>query len=321
MTDISKLTRHKYVTDSLATLQEDLDAHIPAKKVDRNLLIASWNIRAFGKFTPDWKSGKGDSPKRDLLSIASIAEVVSRFDVIAIQEVKANISALRAMMEFLGGHWGFILTDVTKGSAGNGERMAYVFDSRRVQLSGLASELVVPKEELNKIDEEAMSTQFARTPYAVSFKMNDKSFILVTLHILYGTKAKDRIPELKAIAKWLSKWGKDENAYDKNLIALGDFNIEKRGDLLHETFISEGLFIPADMQMVTRSIFDKTKYYDHIAWFMGDKGTPRLSLEYARGGNYDFIDKILSGQTLTKNELSWKISDHYPIWAEFLTRD
>ncbi len=321
MKKITNLTRHKYVTDSLLALQENLDASIPAKKMDRNLLIASWNIRAFGKFTEKWISGKEDSPKRDLLSIASIAEVVSRFDVIAIQEVKANISALKAMMEFLGDHWGFILTDVTQGSAGNGERMAYVFDSRRVQLSGLASELVVPKEELNKIGEEALTTQFARTPYAVSFKINDKSFILVTLHILYGKKAKDRIPELKAIASWLSDWGKAENAYDKNLIALGDFNIEKRGDLLHETFISEGLYIPGDLQLVTRSIFDKTKFYDHIAWFEGDKGTPKLSLEYARGGNYDFVGKALSGQKLTKNELSWKISDHYPLWAEFLTRD
>ena len=198
--------------------------------------------------------------------------------------------------------------------------MAYVFDSRRVQLSGLASELVVPKEELNQIGEDALYKQFARTPYAVSFRIGDQSSILVTLHILYGKNAKSRIPELKAIAKWLSTWGKDANVYDKNLITLGDFNIDKRGDLLHKTFISEGLHIPTDMQSVTRSIFDKTKYYDHIAWFEGDKGHPQLSLEYIQGGNYDFVETTLVKQKLSKNELSWKISDHYPIWAEFSTR-
>jgi len=312
-----------YVSSGLDLLKEDLDTRIPPKQVDRNVMIATWNIRAFGDFTDKWNANKDDSPKRDLQSIIYIAEIISRFDVVAVQEVKANIKALETMMEFLGDHWSFILTDVTKGASGNGERIAYLFDTRRVQLSGLASELVVPKEELNKIDEDALNEQFARTPYAVSFKIDGKSFILVTLHILYGKNKKQRIPELKAIANWLSDWGKDSNVYDKNLIALGDFNIEKRGDLLHETFISSGLYIPPDMQTekVTRSIFDETKFYDHIAWFMGENGSPRLSLEYLRGGNYDFVESVTYRGETTKKELSWKISDHYPLWAEFSTRD
>ncbi len=312
-----------YVTSGLKLLREDLDRRIPPKQVDRNVMIATWNIRAFGDFTDKWNAVKGDSPKRDKQSIVYIAEIISRFDVVAVQEVKANIGALETMIEYLGAHWSFILTDVTKGASGNGERMAYVFDTRRVQLSGLASELVVPKEELDNIGENALNKQFARTPYAVSFKIDGKSFILVTLHILYGKNKKSRIPELKAIADWLSDWGKASNVYDENLIALGDFNIEKRGDLLHETFISSGLHIPPDMQTpeVTRSIFDKTKFYDHIAWFMGENGSPRLSLEYLRGGNYDFVKSITYRGTTTKNELSWKISDHYPLWAEFSTRD
>lgn len=312
-----------YVSSGLKKLSESLDIRIPPKKVDRNVLIATWNIRAFGDYTDKWNASSTDSPKRDLQSILYIAEIISRFDVIAVQEVKANIRAFKRMVAFLGDHWSFILTDVTKGASGNGERMAYLFDTRRVQLSGLASELVVPKEELKKIDENALNQQFARTPYAVSFKIDGKSFILVTLHILYGKNRKARIPELKAIANWLSDWGKDSNVYDKNLIALGDFNIDKRGDLLHDTFISSGLFIPGDMQTaeVTRSIFDETKFYDHIAWFMGDNGNPRLSLEYLRGGNYDFVGNTTFPGEITKKELSWKISDHYPLWAEFSIRD
>ena len=309
----------KYVREDLLILREDLDRHIPAKKLDQNLLIATWNIRAFGDVTLKWKSRNGDSPKRDLQSVLSIAEILSRFDVIAIQEVKANIRALKETLKILGNHWGLILTDVTQGASGNGERMAYVFDTRRVQLSGLACELVVPKEELRKIGKDALREQFARTPYAVGFRIGKKTFVLVTLHILYGKNKKDRIPELKSIARWLAKWGKDKNAYDSNLIGLGDFNIDKRGDLLHETFISEGLSIPPDMQMATRSIFDETKYYDHIAWFNGSNGTPRLDLEYLRGGNYDFVGTALAGRDLTKQELSWRMSDHYPLWAEFAT--
>lgn len=311
----------KYVISAINELKEDLDTQIPTKKMDRNILVATWNIRAFGDFTPKWKAAPKDRPKKDLQSIASIAEIISRFDVIAVQEVKSNLAALKMVMDFLGDDWCYIITDVTKGASGNGERMAYIFDTRRVQLSGLASELVVPKEELNKIESNALTEQFARTPYAVGFKIGGNSFILVTLHILYGKNAKARIPELKAIAEWLSEWGKDKNAYDKNLIALGDFNIGKRGDLLHETFISKGLYIPADLQMVTRSIFDKTKFYDHIAWFNGLKEQRQFSLEYLRGGNYDFVDKALVNQRLTKKNLSWKMSDHYPLWAEFSSRN
>lgn len=311
--------RPKEVEDNLNLLKDDLDAKIPAKQLDKNLLIATWNIRAFGDLTRKWISDKEDSPSRDLHSILCIAEILRRFDVIAVQEVKANIRALRDTMKVLGEEWAMILTDVTKGSAGNGERMAYLFDTRRVNLSGLAGELVVPKEWRGGISENVMDEQFARTPYAVSFKSKHQTFILVTLHVLYGKQASDRTKELKGIAQWLSSWAKDINAYHQNLIVLGDFNIDARGDLLDKTFLSEGLYVPDALQNgeVTRSIFDKTKYYDQIAWFNGEGGQPKLSLQFTAGGNYDFVEKALANRGLTKLKLSYMLSDHYPLWAEF----
>ncbi len=312
--------RPKEVEDNLNLLKDDLDAKIPAKQLDKNLLIATWNIRAFGDLTRKWMSDKQDSPSRDLHSILCIAEILRRFDVIAVQEVKANIRALRDTMKVLGDEWAMILTDVTKGSAGNGERMAYLFDTRRVNLSGLAGELVVPKEWRGGISENVMDEQFARTPYAVSFKSKHQTFILVTLHIIYGKQASDRTKELKGIAQWLSSWAKDINAYHQNLIVLGDFNIDARGDLLDNTFLSEGLYVPDVLQNgeVTRSIFDKTKYYDQIAWFNGEGGQPKLSLRFTAGGNYDFVEKALANRGLTKQKLSYMLSDHYPLWAEFM---
>src|SRR5690606_38290309 len=220
------------VQQNLQLLREDLDLKLPVKALDRNLLIASWNIRSFGDLTRKWESQPGDSPKRDLHSILCIAEIIKRFDLIAVQEVKANIRALRDTLKVLGSHWSLILTDVNKGDSGNGERMAYLFDTRRVNLSGLACELVVPNEWYGTIDANALNQQFVRTPYAVGFRSLDKTFVLVTLHIKYGSNASDRVKELKGIAKWLADWAGDMNAYDQNLIALGDFNIDARGDLL-----------------------------------------------------------------------------------------
>lgn len=305
------------VLAELNALRATLAAQIPSKRLEENLLIATWNIRAFGNITRKWQSEDSDSPRRDLHAVRCIAEIIRHFDVIAVQEVKENIRGLRDVMHILGPNWGMVLTDVNRGAVGNGERMAYLFDTRRVQLSGLACELVVPEEQLSNISSEALNRQFARTPYAVGFRSGQVTFVLVTLHILYGSKAKDRIPELKAIAHWLADWAKQVNDYEQNLIAMGDFNIEARGDLLNKTFVAEGLYIPPALEQVTRSIFDETKYYDHIAWFNGVNGLPQLSMKFMRGGNFDFVGNVLKDRGLTRQQLSWMISDHYPLWAEF----
>lgn len=309
----------KSIQEEIEFLRSDLDANIPRKELDHNLLIATWNIRVFGNLTRKWESEDDDSPKRDLHSILCIAEILRRFDVIAVQEVRANLRALRDTLKLLGDDWSLILTDVNRGDEGNGERMAYLFDTRRVKLSGLASELVVPNEWLKRIDQISLNKQFVRSPYAVSFKSGSKTFILVTLHILYGKKASDRISELKGIAEWLADWASDVNAYDQNLIALGDFNIDERGDLLDQTFLSSGLYVPPELQNedVTRSVFNETKYYDQIAWFNGTNRKPKLSIEFLSGGNYDFVDKALKSRDMTKRSFSFHISDHYPLWAEF----
>ncbi|UII78590.1 endonuclease/exonuclease/phosphatase family protein [Flagellimonas sp. CMM7] len=307
------------VQEELTLLKKDLDEKIPFKEFDHNLLIATWNIRAFGNLTRKWESGDNDSPKRDLHSILCIVEIIKRFDVIAIQEVKANIRALRDSLKLLGDDWSMILTDVNRGDEGNDERMAYLFDTRRVNLSGLAAELVVPNEWKDKVDQISLERQFVRSPYAVSFRANNRTFILVTLHILFGDSSNDRIDELRGIAEWLSSWATDINAFDHNLIALGDFNIDKRGDLLNQTFISTGLHVPPELQNeeVTRSIFDETKFYDQIAWFNGDNNAPKLSLEFVNGGNFNFMGKVLTNRDLTKVRMSFMISDHFPLWAEF----
>jgi endonuclease/exonuclease/phosphatase family metal-dependent hydrolase len=303
-------------------LRDNLDIRIPAKKIGRNLLIATWNIRAFGDLSRVWESRQDNSPRRDLFSVRCIAEIISRFDVIAIQEVKANIRAFRDMLKILGPNWAFILTDVTEGAAGNGERMAYLFDTRRVNLSGLAAEIVVPQEWLSEISENALREQFVRSPYAVSFRSETKTFILVTLHVKYGKSSKERIAELNGIARWLREWANDINAYDQNLIALGDFNIDKRGDLLDDTFLAQGLHVPTALQdpAATRSIFNKSKYYDQIAWFNGSDGTPKLSMDLLAAGNYDFVPLLWDESKYSKLQHSWMISDHYPLWTEFSIR-
>ena len=311
------------VLEDLRLLGDALDDALPPRVLDRTLLIGTWNLRHFGGLTEKWESDEADSPKRDLQSILTIAEVIRRFDVVALQEVRGDLKALRHTLKVLGEDWGLILSDVTRGAKGNDERLGFLFDRRTVQPSGLVGELVVPAEELQRIDEGALQRQFARTPYAVAFRCGGETFILVTLHVLWGESATERTPELRAVAEWLDEWARDVNAWDHNLIALGDFNIDRAGDERYEAFTSTGLQVPADLHAVPRTLWSDpdephlNKFYDQIAWFTEDGDRPALSLDYREGGYFDFEDVALPRRGLSRMSLSWRISDHYPLWAAF----
>lgn len=311
----------KYIRRELARLRAKLDEAVPSKRLDDNLLIGTWNIRAFGGLTDKWRSTEDDSPKRDLGSLHHIATIVSRFDVVALQEVKGQLRALRHLMDVLGPHWGMILTDVTEGKAGNDERLAFLFDTRRVKPSGLACELVVPKEWLERDAKDALEEQFARTPYAVSFLSAGQTFILVTLHVKWGESPQDRLGELKAIAEYMAKWAQDVHSWHHNLIALGDFNIDRKDNPAYQAFTSTGLRTPPALDEAPRTIFaeDKGHFYDQIAWFGAGGDSPALTLAFNdNAGFFDFTETAPTG--LSKTELSWRLSDHYPLWAEFSVR-
>jgi endonuclease/exonuclease/phosphatase family metal-dependent hydrolase len=309
------------VAEELADIAGRLDDAIPARRVDRNLLVATWNLRAFGGLTDKWVAGELDRPKRDLAGLRAIGEIVSRFDVVALQEVRGDLRALRHLLDWLnraGDTWGLLLTDVTRGTSGNDERMAFLFDTRRVKPSGLACELVIPPER-DDIEEGAFARQFARTPYACSFEGAGDTFILVTLHVLYGRAPADRVGELRAIARWLADWAASANAYHHNLIALGDFNIDRKDDPLYQAFTSTGLTVPEALHAVPRTIFSSStdRHYDQIAWFAGGPGRiPKLSLvPTGAAGSFDFSGHI--HRRLTPQQMSWRVSDHLPLWVEF----
>ena len=312
------------VATRLAELRQALDAAIPVKALDQNLLIGTWNLRAFGGMTEKWESEEGDTPKRNLADVRAIAEIVGRFDVVAVQEAREDLKALRHMLKVLGPEWGLILTDVNPPPAGNGERLAFVFDTRRVKPSGLAAELVVPPEELEKgrIGKGALDRQFVRTPYAVSFQSGGQTFILVTLHVIYGKEAEERAGELKGLAEWLAGWAKRvSDDYRQNLIALGDFNIDREDDPNYQAFTSTGLRPPEALRDLSRTVSDKPgkeHYYDQIAWFC-EGPDAKLTLDYTgQAGRFEWTKHIL--QDLDAGEKSWHISDHYPLWAEFSVR-
>ena len=309
------------VQHDLDALVAALDARIPPK-ADDNLLIATWNIRGFASLTRKWTAVSNDSPKRDLRGLRAIIEILRRFDVIAIQEVKGDLRALRDTMRFLGEDWAFLMTDVNIGTAGNDERLAFLFSRARLKPSGLAAELVVPPERLDRIGENAMREQFARSPYAVSFLRGGVTFILVTLHVLFGAREEDRLAELQEIADWMRDWAARSNRFHHNLLVLGDFNIDRRGSGGYQAFASTGLTVPQVLVNLPRTIFDDPDnpdnghFYDQIAWFERG-GQALIALQLRSGGNFDFMPHVYTDMALTRNSISYRVSDHLPLWVEF----
>jgi endonuclease/exonuclease/phosphatase family metal-dependent hydrolase len=311
----------KATREELAKLEAGLDAEVPARRLDRNLLVATWNVRDFGGMSDTWERGAKDSPKRNMADALAIAAILSRFDVVAVQEARSNLRALRHVLKALGPDWGLILTDVNPPPAGNDERLAFLFDTQRVRPSGLAAELVIPEDRL-KADEGALKEQFVRTPYAVSFVSGGQTFILVTLHVKYGDDAAGRTDELAGIAEWLAAWAKrTAEDYNQNLICLGDFNIDRKDDPNFKALTSTGLEPPEELQGLSRSVSDKPgeeHYYDQIAWFTeGKRAALTLHFEKDSGhaGRFEWTKHLLTDWDPQK--ASWHISDHYPLWVEF----
>jgi hypothetical protein len=73
------------------------------------------------------------------------------------------------------------VTDVTEAASRTGERMAFVYDRRKVAFGGLAGEIVLPPE---NVDTEVL--QFARTPFVCGFKAGLAPMDPCTIHIYYG---------------------------------------------------------------------------------------------------------------------------------------
>lgn len=249
-----KSDRKQLVVDNILKLKRSLENNIPKKRLDANLLIATWNIR-------DFDSNKFGHGPRLPESFYYIAQIISAFDLVAVQEVNKDLRALNKLMFVLGPQWDFITTDVTAGRSGNGERMTFIYDTRRVSFKNVAGEVVLPKNRLIKGD-----VQFARTPFVVAFQSGWTKFSLCTVHIYFGAdsgaKLERRKSEIEGIAKFLKK---KADADKQTLIVLGDFNIVDHEHETMEKLIKNGFQIPEQIRdkPVGTNTF-QTKHYDQI---------------------------------------------------------
>ena len=102
----------------------------------RTLRIGTWNLREFG--------GSKHGGRNTYEPLFYMAEIISNFDIAAIQEVRGNLADFQKLLRILGPDWDYLATDVTDGDAGNGERMVFLYNRRRAQFRNIAGELTLP---------------------------------------------------------------------------------------------------------------------------------------------------------------------------------
>jgi endonuclease/exonuclease/phosphatase family metal-dependent hydrolase len=299
----------------LRELKLELDMAIPSKTVDPTLLLATWNIREFG----GTKSGG-----REAEPLYYIAEIMSRFDIIAVQEVRDNLDALDELMHILGGWWKYLVSDVTLGTQGNNERSAYIYDTRKLFFGGLAGELVPEMKKEGGVLKADFA--FSRTPYVAGFNAGWFKFTLCTQHMYYGEAKSDdpqRLAESKNVLRLLKKRMQSKDSWANNSILLGDFNVFSIKDESFQAIEKEKFHIPAKLRgAYTNAIQDKP--FDQIAFLAKDV---EKQLGLAQAGTFPFFNFVYRDEdwktylpNKTQNEYrqwrTFKMSDHLPLWVE-----
>lgn len=293
--DFPKLSERKFVVEKIIQLKKQLRDNVPIKQTEDSLTIATWNIRDFGKVN---RRGYGNRTKD---SHYYIAEIISAFDFVAIQEVN-ELEEWNKVMRILGPSWDYIATDVTHdGVGGNGERLTFVYDKRKVWFKNIAGEIVLPNKMLiseseitNSDDSLINGKQFRRTPFIVSFQSGWFKFDICTVHIYYGEGSvglNQRIQEIKAIGKYLStRADKVLQTESRATILLGDFNIIRPD---HKTMLAleeNGFVIPKNIKTRKTNVIE-TMHYDQIA-FKSDKEIINFIDTGSNSGVFKIFDSV-----------------------------
>jgi endonuclease/exonuclease/phosphatase family metal-dependent hydrolase len=295
----------------LLQMRTDLEP-IRARRRDGSMLLATWNIR-------DFDSNKFGLGPRLPETFFYIAEIISCFDLVAVQEVNRDLSAFEKVLRILGPEWDYIATDTTEGSGGNQERMAFVYNTEKVWFRKIAGEVVLPDgqlivsrkktraaeaptdagaiEEAVDIGFEEVRQQFARTPFVVAFQSGWFRFNLCTVHIYFGDDAgeqlKRRIAEIERLVSFFAARQDRENrgtgndpTRAENYILLGDFNVVSPEHQTMKALKAEGFKVPAQIDGANvRGPEDH--FYDQIAVRVDD---PRFRV--VTGGLVDMFASV-----------------------------
>jgi endonuclease/exonuclease/phosphatase family metal-dependent hydrolase len=277
--------------------RKSVNTGVPTRRLDDKLLVATWNVREFGNPSP--KEGR-----RTPEALHYIAEILSSFDLVAVQEVREDLSDFMTVMRLLGPDWGYLITDVAPGRAGNGERAAFVYDRRKVHFEGFAGQVTVPEEMKVGGKTLKLGRQLSRAPFLAGFRSGDFRFTVCTAHIYYGTKEPNlarRVDEIEALATGL-RHHLHTHAWAPTVVLVGDFNIFKLSDQTAARLREAGFYLPP--QVADLEAGESRMRYDQLALLSLTYGPQTVKrAAKANGGVVRFFDVLYRH---TKHVSDWK---------------
>lgn len=311
--------------EEINNLRQHKQARQIPNKDDSHLLIATWNLANFGI-----------QQRRDD-DIKLIAEIVSWFDVIALQEVRQNLIDLKNLLSFLHPNYKTVYTD----ASGNNERMVFIYDSSIIKTRELVGEVAPYPSDLKNIKLGGVTAKFDgfdRNPFVQSFVWKTLEFCLVNVHLYFGS-SKDtkksmerRQLETYALARWAKMQEEVKYNAESDIILLGDYNLphmkeddpiystlKKFGIILTEHSTQIGATLPSEAKSRTTDVFQ----YDQIAFF------PNTSHHYTgETGTFDFdgvifkklwqeVEEKKKKQSQFNGYVKYYLSDHRPLWGRF----
>ena len=256
----------------------------PVVQTGGTIRVASFNIQVFG-------GSKASKPH--VMSV--LAEVVRRFDVVAIQEIRSkNQQLLPEFVDLVNAHgrrYDYVIGE-RQGRTNSKEQYAFIFDTASIEIDlGATYSVEDPNDLLH------------RPPFVSAFRARGPpadqafTFSLINIH----TDPDETDGELDALDDVFRAVLRDGRGED-DIILLGDLNVDdahlgELGQMSGVAWVISG--IPTN----TRG----TKLYDNIVY------RPQSTTEFTgRAGVFDLMREFnLSMQQ------ALQVSDHLPIWAEF----
>lgn len=250
--------------------------------------IASFNIQIFGRS----KAGKAEV-------MEVLADIISRFDIVAIQEIRdksgSAIKKLEVAIDDLGSNYDFIIGP-RLGRTSSKEQYAFFYKTTSIQVEGAYTY------------NEAGIDSFHREPYIAKFKAKNGSFDFVLINI--HTDPDEATSEINALPLVITD---AQNHFpEPDVILLGDLNADcKKGTkYFDENDNSSPLRQSGYTWQITNNmdtnVATSSCTYDRIIT------TSTVNQDYAGSSGVFRFDQHFELDCEPK-----KVSDHYPVYAEF----
>jgi len=280
--------RHKDELKEVVQRRRTTTAHSvsqqTAEKPADQIRIASFNIQVFGT---------SKASKRGVMSV--LADVITRFDIIAIQEIRSADSSI--IPNFVGRvnakglNYDYVVGP-RLGRTSSKEQYAYIFDTARIEIDPNSVHTVNDRSDL-----------LHREPFIARFRVrgppssNAFTFTLINVH----TDPDEVDAEVDALAQAFAAVQHNQQ-YEDDIILLGDLNAAPRhfGRLKNIRNITWAI----DSQPTNTRL---TKCYDNILF-------DRYSTQEYTGESG--VLNLMSTYNLTEKQ-ALLVSDHMPVWASF----